>query len=113
VLHCVHTTTAICAGKEIRFKIFRNIGTAFVRMGQYHDAIGAYETVMQGSADALTGFNLVLCYYALEDTAQMKKAFVRLVAIPIQVCVDILCTVLACGIIVWHCSMSGYLHSTV
>jgi intraflagellar transport protein 88 len=57
-------------------------------MGQYHDAIGAYETVMQGSADALTGFNLALCYYALEDTAQMKKAFVRLVAIPIQVCVD-------------------------
>eukprot|EP00953_Heterococcus_sp_UTEX-ZZ885_P004144 2737-Heterococcus_DN1.PRE.2 len=71
-------------GKEIRFKIFRNIGTAFVRMGQYHDAIGAYETVMQGSADAVTGFNLVLCYYALQDTAQMKKAFVRLVAIPIQ-----------------------------
>ena len=73
------------AGKEIRFKIFRNIGTAFVRMGQYQDAIGAYETVMQGSPDAGTGFNLVLCYYATQDTAQMKKAFTRLVAIPINV----------------------------
>jgi intraflagellar transport protein 88 len=68
-----------------------------VRMGQYHDAIGAYETVMQGSADALTGFNLVLCYYALEDTAQMKKAFVRLVAIPIQVCVLTSCMRRTCA----------------
>ena len=26
-------------GKEIRFKIFRNIGNAFVRLGQFQDAI--------------------------------------------------------------------------
>ncbi|CAM9373440.1 unnamed protein product, partial [Phaeothamnion confervicola] len=70
------------AGKEVRFRIFRNIGTAFVRMGQYHDAIGPYETVMQGSPDLQTGFNLVMCYYALDDPGQMRKAFQRLVAVP-------------------------------
>ncbi|CAN0564249.1 unnamed protein product, partial [Ectocarpus sp. 12 AP-2014] len=54
-------------GKEVRFKIIRNIGTAFVRMGQFQDAIGQYDTIMQGNPDHQTGFNLVLCYYALED----------------------------------------------
>lgn len=71
-------------GKEVRFKIFRNIGTAFVRMGQYQDAIGSYEAVMGGCPDFQTGFNLLLCYYALEDVTQMKKAFQRLVAIPVH-----------------------------
>ncbi|CAM9133796.1 unnamed protein product [Discosporangium mesarthrocarpum] len=72
------------SGKEVRFKIIRNIGTAFVRMGQFQDAIGQYDTIMQGSPDHQTGFNLVLCYYALEDGPSMKKAFQRLVAIPPQ-----------------------------
>ena len=38
-------------GKEIRFKIFRNIGNAFVRLGQFQDAIQSYETIMAGNAD--------------------------------------------------------------
>ncbi|CAM9126724.1 unnamed protein product [Ectocarpus fasciculatus] len=71
-------------GKEVRFKIIRNIGTAFVRMGQFQDAIGQYDTIMQGNPDHQTGFNLVLCYYALEDGLSMKKAFQRLAAIPVQ-----------------------------
>lgn len=40
---------------------------------------------MQGNPDHQTGFNLVLCYYALEDGLSMKKAFQRLAAIPVQV----------------------------
>lgn len=39
---------------------------------------------MQGNPDHQTGFNLVLCYYALEDGLSMRKAFQRLAAIPIQ-----------------------------
>lgn len=42
---------------------------------------------MQGNPDHQTGFNLVLCYYALEDGLSMKKAFQRLAAIPVQVAV--------------------------
>lgn len=41
---------------------------------------------MQGNPDHQTGFNLVLCYYALEDGLSMKKAFQRLAAIPVQAC---------------------------
>lgn len=48
------------------------------------DAIGQYDLIMQGNPDHQTGFNLVLCYYALEDGLSMRKAFQRLAAIPIQ-----------------------------
>ena len=54
-------------GKEIRFRIFRNIGNTFVRLGQFRDAIESFEIIMGGHPDVLTGFNLILCYYALGD----------------------------------------------
>ena len=102
-------------GKEIRFKIFRNIGNAFVRLGQFQvrllcvisrfekycnshrfklpcyllqDAIPSYETIMGGSPDFQTGFNLILCYFALGDADKMKRGFSKLLSIPIQVCVS-------------------------
>jgi len=72
-------------GKDMRFKIFRNIGNAFVRLGQFQDAIPSYETIMQGSPDLQTGFNLILCYYAIGDSEKMKRGFSKLLSIPIQV----------------------------
>ena len=41
-------------GKDLRFRVFRNIGNAFVKLGQFQDAIDAYETVMAGSPDIQT-----------------------------------------------------------
>jgi len=39
--------------KELRYKIMRNIGHAFVRLGQFHDAIDQYETVVnEGHCEA-------------------------------------------------------------
>mmetsp|Transcript_18157 Transcript_18157/g.21753 ORF Transcript_18157/g.21753 Transcript_18157/m.21753 type:complete len:774 (-) Transcript_18157:386-2707(-) len=67
--------------REIRFKIMRNIGNAFVRMGQYQDAMQSYDTVMENAPDMPTGFNLVVCFYALGDKEKMKKSFVRLLTI--------------------------------
>ena len=49
-------------GKDLRFRVFRNIGNAFVKLGQFQDAIDAYETVMAGSPDIQTAYNLLLCY---------------------------------------------------
>jgi intraflagellar transport protein 88 len=72
-------------GKDIRFKIFRNIGNAFVRLGQFQDAIPSYETIMQGSPDFQTGFNLILCYLAIGDSEKMKRGFSKLLSIPIHV----------------------------
>lgn len=86
--------------RDMRFKIMRNIGNAFVRLGQFQDAIHSYEAIMDASAsnnnpnhhdnthlltqhaDAQTGFNLILCYYALGDREKMKKGFTQLLQVP-------------------------------
>jgi len=68
-------------GKEVKHKIVRNIGNAFVRLGQFQDALASYEQIMEGSPDLQTGFNLVLCYYALGDRERMRKGFSRLLSV--------------------------------
>jgi len=69
--------------REMRFKIMRNIGNAFVRMGQFQEAIANYEAIMVGNADFQSGFNLIVCHYALDDAEQMKKSFSRLLDISV------------------------------
>lgn len=69
------------ACKEARFRVMRNIGLAFVRLGNYQDAINSFESIMEGAPDYPTGFNLVVCYFAMGNRELMKKAFARLVAI--------------------------------
>lgn len=69
-------------GNHVRFKILRNIGNAFFRLGQFADAVQSYETIMGGHPDSHTGFNLILCYYALGDAEKMRRGFQKLVAIP-------------------------------
>ncbi|RKP21372.1 TPR-like protein [Rozella allomycis CSF55] len=63
--------------KEIRMKILKNIGLAFVEVGKYHDAITSFENVLDTSGDYQAAFNLILCYYALGDKENMKKCFHR------------------------------------
>ena len=36
---------------------------------------------MEGSADPQTGFNLLLCYYALGDKSRMRQGFTRLLSV--------------------------------
>lgn len=64
--------------KDMRFKLYRNIGNAFVKMGQYKDAVNSYETILEGTGDPAVGFNLVLCYYALGEVDRMKRTFIKL-----------------------------------
>ncbi|KAJ3601457.1 hypothetical protein NHX12_032425 [Muraenolepis orangiensis] len=73
------------AHKETRIKILQNIGVVFVRMGQYSDAVTSFEHIMSESPNVRTGFNLVLCYYATGDRDRMKKAFQKLVAVPLGI----------------------------
>ncbi|XP_040004866.1 intraflagellar transport protein 88 homolog isoform X2 [Xiphias gladius] len=70
------------AHKEMRIKIMQNIGVVFVRMGQYSDAITSFEHIMSESPNIKTGFNLILCYYAIGDRERMKKAFQKLISVP-------------------------------
>lgn len=58
----------------------KNIGHAFVRLGQYQDAMQSYDTVMEGAPDVVTGYNLVVCFHALGDKEKMKKSFTRLLS---------------------------------
>ena len=53
----------------------RNIGNAFVKMGQFQDAVQSYESVMdgEGSPDIQTGFNLV----AIEPKDDFRQSFVE------------------------------------
>jgi intraflagellar transport protein 88 len=46
-----HPATAVVP----RARILRNIGLAFVRMGQYSDAVGALESVMDTAPDHQVG----------------------------------------------------------
>lgn len=66
--------------KDMRFKLYRNIGNAFVKMGQYNDAVNSYEAILEGTGDPAVGFNLVLCYYALGEVDRMKRTFIRLLS---------------------------------
>ncbi|XP_030642032.1 intraflagellar transport protein 88 homolog isoform X2 [Chanos chanos] len=71
--------------KEMRIKIMQNIGVAFIRMGQYSDAITSFEHIMSESPNLKTGFNLILCYYAIGDRERMKRSFQKLISVPLGI----------------------------
>ncbi len=68
------------SSKEMRFRILKNIGHAFVKLGKFQDALNSYETIMKSSPDFETGFNLMLCLYALGDKMRMKDCFATLLS---------------------------------
>ena len=63
----------------------QNIGIVFVKMGQYNDAITSFEHIMTEQPEYRTGFNLVLCYFALGDRDKMKKSFTKLLEVNLKV----------------------------
>ncbi|PWU96193.1 putative intraflagellar transport protein 88 [Trypanosoma cruzi] len=66
------------ASRELRHRLLRSIGNAFVKLGQYRDAVASYEAIMEGNGDVNAGFNLLLCYYALGEPEKMKRTFQKL-----------------------------------
>uniref|UniRef100_A0A6G1RI60 Intraflagellar transport protein 88 homolog n=1 Tax=Hypotaenidia okinawae TaxID=2861861 RepID=A0A6G1RI60_9GRUI len=74
--------------QEMRIKIMQNIGVAFIKTGQYIDAILSFEHIMSMSPNLKAGYNLILCYFAIGNVEQMKKAFQNLIAIPLDVDCD-------------------------
>uniref|UniRef100_A0A672Q7N1 Intraflagellar transport protein 88 homolog n=1 Tax=Sinocyclocheilus grahami TaxID=75366 RepID=A0A672Q7N1_SINGR len=73
------------AHNAMRIKIMQNIGVVFIHMGQYSDAITSFEYIMSESPNIKTGFNLILCYYAIGDRERMKKAFQKLICVPLGI----------------------------
>jgi len=70
-------------GKELRFRILRNIGNAFVKLGQFQDAIESFEIVMTGTPDMQSAFNLLLCLYARGDKDKMRRHFSKMMTITV------------------------------
>ncbi|RLN44131.1 hypothetical protein BBJ28_00010611 [Nothophytophthora sp. Chile5] len=70
--------------KEVRYKIKRNIGAAQIKLGHYQDAAATFEDVMDGNADFQSGFNLIICYYAIGEHEKMRRGFTNLITIPME-----------------------------
>lgn len=62
-------------------KIQQNIGVVCVKQGLYNDAITAFEHIMDQEANFRTGFNLILCYFALGDRDKMRRTFQKLLKV--------------------------------
>lgn len=70
--------------KEMRYKVSRNIGHAYVKLGQYSDAISHYEQILKGSPDHKTAYNLIICLYTTGDKMRMKDCFTSMITNPIE-----------------------------
>nr|XP_035962524.1 intraflagellar transport protein 88 homolog isoform X2 [Halichoerus grypus] len=73
------------AKNEDRIKIMQNIGVTFIKTGQYSDAINSFEHIMSMAPNLKAGFNLILSYFAVGDRDKMKKAFQKLIAVPLEI----------------------------
>ena len=67
--------------KELRMKIMKNVGLAFVKLNQYTDAITSFEYIMSEKADHRTALHLIVCHYAIGDKESMKKTFTELISL--------------------------------
>ncbi|CAH8519781.1 unnamed protein product [Schistosoma turkestanicum] len=70
--------------KLFRIKIMQNIGISFVKLGQFNEAITAFEHIMQEEPDTKTGFNLIVCYFIKGDRNKMKCAFQQLLRVDLH-----------------------------
>ncbi|KAL0488498.1 intraflagellar transport protein 88 [Acrasis kona] len=70
--------------RELRNKICRNIGIAFIKLGEYSDAIQSFDEIINSNnTDIDAAYNLVLCYYGTGDKRDMRKAFNKLLAVQV------------------------------
>lgn len=63
----------------------QNIGITFIKTGQYSDAINSFEHIMSMAPNLKAGFNLILSCFAIGDREKMKKAFQKLIAVPLEI----------------------------
>lgn len=63
---------------EYRMKITRNIAFCFVKMGKYLDALASFDYILKEKPLAINAFRLLVCNYAIKDTANMRTSFLKL-----------------------------------
>ena len=57
-------------------------------MGQYTDAASSFEIIFKERPDFKIGFNLLLCYYAINDVEKMKQCFMNILKVPLAIADD-------------------------
>lgn len=75
------STTA--QNKDMKLKIKKNVALALVKLKKFGKAIEVYSDIMNDTPDFETGFNLIVCLYALGEKEKMGTIFERLLMIPI------------------------------
>ena len=64
------------------FKVCRNTGNAFVKIGKCRDAIKNYEAAMSSYPGNKTGANALLCYVVLVDAKKVSDVLPELCHFP-------------------------------
>ena len=67
--------------KELRYKIMRNIGHSFVRLGQFHDAIDQYETVVNDGRPEASGYPGMFFFLKSFFEINLKKKNFKLILV--------------------------------
>ena len=67
---------------SIGFKVCRNVGNAFFKIGKYHNAIHNYEAAMSSSQDDDTGVNALLCHVVLGYAEKVSVVLPKLCHCP-------------------------------
>ncbi|XP_033336252.2 intraflagellar transport protein 88-like protein nompB [Megalopta genalis] len=76
---------ASAAHKDLRIKIMHNIGMLFVQMGRLEEAANSFEWVMKERAEFKAGLHTVLCHFALSHRDKMKRAFLELLEVQLNI----------------------------
>ncbi|XP_076174878.1 intraflagellar transport protein 88-like protein nompB [Ptiloglossa arizonensis] len=76
---------APAAHKDLRIKIMHNIGMLFVQMGRLEEAANSFEWVMKERAEFKAGLHAVLCHFALSHRDKMKRAFLELLEVQLNI----------------------------
>ncbi|XP_025261807.1 intraflagellar transport protein 88 homolog isoform X2 [Camponotus floridanus] len=71
--------------KDLRIKIMHNMGMLFVQMGRLEEAASSFEWVMRERAEFKAGLHAVLCHFALSHRDKMKRAFLELLDVQLNV----------------------------
>lgn len=65
----------------LKFKIMKNIGHSYVKLNEFAEAASIYEEVISKFPDLETAFNLILCFYSLDDKEKLKRNFCEMLNI--------------------------------
>ncbi|XP_012221934.1 intraflagellar transport protein 88 homolog [Linepithema humile] len=71
--------------KDLRIKIMHNMGMLFVQMGRLEEAANSFEWVMRERSEFKAGLHAVLCHFALSHRDKMKRAFLELLEVQLNI----------------------------